>query len=944
MVRQGGSRVFFDVVGQMQAARLISDAEEMGTVVRAIMMDAFDGIKGSLDGIFDSVGAAIEAVREPALALGESQIYFRKFFDFDGVKEYEEAIVDLGVAFGFTGTEALEAGARMAQLGGLFGSGESIVAGTAVGTAFGMIGGMETEEAQTRLISLAQQTGFIYEGMGKAAFFAADAETQRQVVMRNSLYVLDQLNTVENNSVATMQQLSTVMDQFSASATIANMSIAEQAALSATLVESGESASKAGRGLRQMLLRVASDTGGAATALHEFGVATQDINGDMVGLTRIMQQLKDNGFDQLDSAQQMQLATSVAGANHATRFIKLMENFDRVTTLTAQAISRESGAITELNKVMDTATFQHNQMIAAQETLAAEIGQELLPAMTDAEMASYSLKAGFLSLLQMEGDMDSLGGMFEGLAGDLGRAAARGVIVAEGTYQIAGGAFEAFLNYQSLLISIKVYRAIMRQNLDLQNMVSQGLLGQRGAQQQINQLNGIEVNKIGEKLYMKGVQKRLDATLLDIEKQKLGMATVAERQELAQINISKESLQVAQNKVQAETRRLQVIGLAKKMSMDDLTTASHNTSIKIQKEIAHQNEIRETMMLKGSDAMIDKMSAADALAASAVRIGVLEQEQIQIQQTVYAKQELVNIETRELPILNQVTQARIREIQKQREEFIATLNLLKATGHLTKAKHKEMMATLNSATAGKKMVASNQLTMGSLMRLEGQALKSAFSINRFSAASSLASMGLMMFSESEDAMQMSMVLMVMSMAPAIGSMLTFKAATDSATASSVTFQAVTTAGAALVAVGIAFALAKTMFKNASEDMQETTEELTTTFDDVQQSAGDFAFELDKPGGVTDLMLDFGNTTQESMDRAEKSVQSFMSAREELFFGFSPSRMNQTLFDQLVNQGVGELYYRTELNIANNFFGLTIDEMVTQITNQVQENLVAITGS
>ena len=135
-----------------------------------------------------------------------------------------------------------------------------------------------------------------------------------------------------------------------------------------------------------------------------------------------------------------------------------------------------------------------------------------------------------------------------------------------------------------------------------------------------------------------------------------------------------------------------------------------------------------------------------------------------------------------------------------------------------------MMATLNSATAGKKLVESNSLTMASLFRLEGQAVKSAFSINRFVAASSIASMGLMMFIESEDAMQASMVLMVMSMAPAIGSMLTFKAATDSATASSVTFQAVTTAGALLIAVGIAFAMAKTLFKNASEDMQETTSE------------------------------------------------------------------------------------------------------------------------
>ena len=404
--------------------------------------------------------------------------------------------------------------------------------------------------------SLAQQTGFIYEGMGQAAFFAADAETQRQVVMRNSLYVLDQLNTVENNSVATMQQLSTVMDQFSASATIANMSIAEQAALSATLVESGESASKAGRGLRQMLLRVASDTGGAATALHEFGVATQDINGDMVGLTRIMQQLKDNGFDELDSAQQMQLATSVAGANHATRFIKLMENFDRVTTLTAQAVARESEPIEELNKVMDSATFQHNQMIAGtQETLAAKIGEELLPAMTDAEMASYSLKAGFLSVLQMEGDFGSLSGSIEGIAGGLARGAARATIVAEGTYQIAGGAFEAFLNFQSPAISIRVYRAIMKQNLDLQNMVSQGLLGQRGAQQQINVLSGIEVLKKGELFFMKNVMKKLDADMVTIEKQKLSLATLAERQAIAEKNITQEALTLTGQRVQQENQR-----------------------------------------------------------------------------------------------------------------------------------------------------------------------------------------------------------------------------------------------------------------------------------------------------------------------------------------------------------------------------------------------------
>ena len=39
-------------------------------------------------------------------------------------------------------------------------------------------------------------------------------------------------------------------------------------------------------------------------------------------------------------------------------------------------------------------------------------------------------------------------------------------------------------------------------------------------------------------------------------------------------------------------------------------------------------------------------------------------------------------------------------------------------------------------------------------------------------------------------------------------------------------------------------------------------------------------------------------------------------------------------------------YTTELGAkqANNFFGLTIDEMVTQVTTQVEERLEVITGS
>ena len=944
MVRQGGSRVFFDVVGQMQAAKLISDAEEMATVVQAIMLDAFDGIKGSLDGIFDSVGAAIEAVREPALALGESQIYFRKFFDFDGVQQYEQSIIDLGVAFGFTGQEALDAGARMAQLGGLFGSGESVVAGTAVGTAFGMIGGMETEDAQKRLISLAQQTGFIYEGMGQKAFFAADAETQRQVVLRNSLYVLDQLNTVENNSVATMQQLSTVMDQFSASASIANMGIAEQAALSATLVESGESASKAGRSLRMMLLRVASDTGGAATALHEFGVATQDINGDMVGLTRIMQQLKENGFDQLDSAQQMQLATSVAGADHATRFIKLMENFDRVTTLTAQAVNRESSAVDELNKVLNSATFQANQMDAAQETLSATIGQELLPAMTDAQRASFIAKNTLLDFLTVDQEASGLRGELDGIVASLSQGAARGILVAQSMYELGGGAFEAFLNVQSLLISIRVYRAVMRQNVELQNLITHGVTGQVAATKNLLMLQNTSISTDGKVLFMKSLQKNLDAEALLLKDHEIRLMTKKQRVQAAELAASQDALKLSQQEVNNETTRMRAKAMALSMTKTEVDMARVAAEANLATAIKEQESIRAIILLKGEETMIDGVTAAEAMAASEVKVAGLQEQYTALTNVQFAQRELANTESREVGILNQETQARIRAINEKRREFIETINLLRATGHLGAAEHKSMMATINSVKADKlKVVELNRVQLA-LAKVIGPTNAAAMTMQRLQAASGLASMALMFLGDSEDHMQASMLLMAASIVPSIIGMKGLGAATDKATASQIAFQAVTTGGLALVAIGASLLIARKVFKNHTDEMQDSTSSLVDGFEDIQVAASDFAFELDKPGGAADLMMDFGRTTEEGMNRAEKSVKDFMSAREELFFGFSASRMNQTLFEQLVNQGVGELYYRTEVNINNNFFGLTVDEMVTQITAQVTENVSSISGS
>jgi len=483
----------------------------------------------------------------------------------------------------------------------------------------------------------------------------------------------------------------------------------------------------------------------------------------------------------------------------------------------------------------------------------------------------------------------------------------------------------------------------MKQNVTLQNMISNGMIGQRNSMSVIAGLENQRVSAVGRVGFMKQMSLRLDEQAIALDNEKITLMTAAERIKQSEIMAGDIALGKAQQQVDIEIQRFRIMGMASSMTQHEAEVAMNATNSKLQASLMEEESIRGIIALKGSSAMIDGVSASEAIIAAEMKTATLEEEYLVLTRVAYAQQELSTKEQFEIGILNQETTARIKQIQQKREEFIQTINLLKATGHLTAEEYKNIMATMNQTKARQAQSIQNQHTVGSLISLDAATMKAAFSTQRLSAASSIASMALMMFGDSEDAMQASMVLMVVSMMPAIMSMVTMKNATDAATASSMGFQAVTTGGLALLVAGGAWLAAKHLFKNSAEEMQMATDSVAMGFEDVQVAAGDFAFELDKPGGAADLMLDFGNTTAESMDKAESSVKSFMSAREELFFGFSASRMNQTLFEQLVNQGVGELYYRTEVNVNNNFYGLTVDEIVQQITVQVEEAVIARAG-
>lgn len=445
VLRAGASRVFFDVVGTFQAARLIDDAKTKVTVLQSLMLDGLSGIGESASLVMEQMQNVVDEVEPLARQIENARIEFQKFANFADAAAVESEIIKIGESFAFTADQALEAGARMAQLGGIVGGGAAVGAATEVGIQFGLIGGMDTQTAMTRIVNLQQQTNFMYGELTKAQYDLLTAEEQANVVRQNSIMLLNSLNTVENRSAATMDQITKVMNQFAAQGHLAGDSITYMAAASATLIEAGEEQGKAGRALRMMYARLGANTANNAEVLAEYGVAVRDATGNLRSMEDLMYDLS-RAMKGQSEADRMRVAQAIAGNDHYVRAIKLMENYDRTMELNHQSILGLDTAQEELERRMKTTTFQLEQQEAALVNYRAELGDNLLPAILVVKKEQVDLARAFAQLSGTE----------------LGGSLARGIVVVQQYMSQFQGIGEAYLNVMSTNVALQAQMSIVR--------------------------------------------------------------------------------------------------------------------------------------------------------------------------------------------------------------------------------------------------------------------------------------------------------------------------------------------------------------------------------------------------------------------------------------------------------------------------------------------------
>ena len=441
VLRAGASRVFFDIVGTFQAAKMIKDADSAATVFEALYLDAITGIQEAGQELSEIFNSLADTVIPVAREFEEAQIQLEKFIqEGEDIERIRGEVEDIGVAFGFAGDEAMAAAAKMAQISGVLGPG-SLATGTQIGMEFGLISGMETEAAMQRMINLQQQTKFMTEGINENA----NAQERANAIRRNSMRILDQLNTIENRSAATMEQITFVMNQFASQAHLANEEIRSMAAMSAVMIETGEEQGKGGRALKMMYARLGSDIGGARQEMERYGVSVTDAEGNMRPLSSMLKQLEEGFFEQ-SGAQQQATAQIIAGNRHYTRFLKLMTNLDRLRELEVEAAFALFPAMEEIERRRDTELFQLEQAEANVQRYSAALGQALIPSLT----AVTEKQANF---------MQTLSEFAEGFAGPLLTGL---VAVGQNFRSIIGPVATLFITFKSLSIATQTQLAVMR--------------------------------------------------------------------------------------------------------------------------------------------------------------------------------------------------------------------------------------------------------------------------------------------------------------------------------------------------------------------------------------------------------------------------------------------------------------------------------------------------
>tara|TARA_R100000329_G_scaffold37152_1_gene34997 strand:- start:3411 stop:6143 length:2733 start_codon:yes stop_codon:yes gene_type:complete len=898
--RQGASQVFFDIVGTFQAGRLIRDGAAGMAALEALMLDTLGGIGNAAGELSMQIDQVVNATVPLAEEIEKSRLEFQKFVSEVNSSALTAEIEQLGLSFGFTAQQSLKAGSRMAQLSALLGE-EVVPAATEAGIAFGLIGDMETEDAMNRLISLQQQTKFMFEGTTQAAYSQMSALERRDLATRQMAMTLNRLNSVEDHSAATMAQITAVMNEFASQAHLTGESMGFMAAMSAVLVESGEQQGKAGRSLRMTYARLGADINGAAETLENYGVAVKDSTGSLRPLSAILADLQPI-WGTLNSGIKQNVAQQVAGNRHYVRFIKIMENFDRVKALEIEAREQTAAVMDEEgNAIGYLDTLQRSNMVtlkglrAELELVNSAIGERLIPGVISATQFQVDFNRSFEQLLHAAPLLSDALGRIVGMQQMLSN--------------VFAPFFSAFLNIKAMNLALQTHMAVMRAVNGERLTIAKSEMSMTNARivsmasEQANAKVLLGMKHAERKAFIDTMALRLTEARIRHTQNQQELQSAMAYQNVTRFSTAQElsQLKIKTGKADVDEAILKIQVNLAKLASNRVYAAS--SILRFEREIAKAKEI----------VLLNSVLINQAQQKSVTNLHRVQQENAKIIQR--------------LEVMIPKWRTILTDVEKFKQELMMANDQVEFMNFNLDATSMHMNALMAGSMVADMVIMSIGKTVFKLLGVTDAGVRAA--------------------RVSMIAMNLSMVVMIGSIGVAMSQMATFmaqkvadekitradaQAHMQLASAQQAVATGALTAGAGLakfakltlgytaIIIGLSIAIERVLDFFGVFDTE--IEELALDTANFQQDFQNFDFTIPE--------VDMG------LEPAMEQMQEFSNRREELFFGFKAGNVTGDLIKQVTVGGVDNFVANTEIIMKNEFHGMTTQEAAAEIISLIQE--------
>ena len=229
---------------------------------------------------------------------------------------------------------------------------------------FAKISGETVQQASDQLTSALNGFGFAADQVGQ---------------------VVDKMSVLAAYSAADINELATAMEKGASAAAQAGLSFDQYNAYLATMIEvTREAPENIGTSLKTIMARFQqvkeagtsedgeTDVNKVETALKSVGIQLRDSQNQLRDLGDVLEELGPK-WNSLDRNTQAYLGTVIAGTRQQSRFISLMQNWDRAMELT-EASENSSGAAARMHaKAMDSLDASINRLINTWQKLISNI-------------------------------------------------------------------------------------------------------------------------------------------------------------------------------------------------------------------------------------------------------------------------------------------------------------------------------------------------------------------------------------------------------------------------------------------------------------------------------------------------------------------------------------------------------------------------------------------